>query len=255
MNSRPSTDSAQYFQFDAMYLDYLKSGDVTTIDHFFQYFSKAIARRVSRQSNSVYMTEDIQQDTFLRVLRALQRPGAIPQPEKFGAYVISISKNVLREHVRQGLRIAPASEEDERDTRLGPEALMQRAQLNQQVRRALETLSPLDRALVRAAATDKSHDDIARELCVKPACVRVYLCRARKRLRERLASRATNNLGDLELSKTSAHKGVVNLRWHRSQSADWRRGIAAVMMGFRIRRGQAAVTSFQTRTQLLRSRR
>ena len=29
---------------DAMYLDYLKSGDVKTIDHFFHYFSKAIAR-------------------------------------------------------------------------------------------------------------------------------------------------------------------------------------------------------------------
>lgn len=196
MNSRPSTDSAHYFQFDAMYLDYLKSGDVKIIDHFFHYFSKAIARRVSRHSNSVYMTEDIQQDTFLRVLRALQRPGAISQPEKFGAYVISVSKNVLREHVRQGRRTTPASVEDERDTRPGPEALMQCAQLNQRVRRALERLSPLDRALLWAAATDKSHDDLARELCITPACVRVYLCRARKRLRERLASHATNNLGD-----------------------------------------------------------
>ena len=76
---------------------------------------------------------------------------------------------------------------------------MQCAQLNQRVRRALETLSPLDRALgcSWAAATDKSHDDIARELCIKPACVRAgTLCRARKRLRERLASHATNNLGD-----------------------------------------------------------
>jgi hypothetical protein len=41
-----------------------------------------------------------------------------------------------------------------------------------------------------AVAEDKTHDEISRELNLKPACIRVRLHRARMRLRQRLTPRA-----------------------------------------------------------------
>ena len=96
-------DQAQYFQFDTKYLDDLKNGDIATTEHFFRYFRKAIAHSLGGRLPSAYMIEDIQQETFIRVLRAVQQPGNIRQPERFGAYVISVSWNILHECLRQRL--------------------------------------------------------------------------------------------------------------------------------------------------------
>jgi RNA polymerase sigma-70 factor (ECF subfamily) len=179
----------QYFEFNDTYVQELRAGDPATTEHFFRYFRTAIERSLRARAYSIALIEDIQQETFIRVLRALQRPGSIEQPDRFGAYVLSISQNVLHEHLRKTRGATVEPDDTQRDTRPDPEVLAQSAQFRDRFRRVLATMSQVDRSILIAIAQDKTHDEISRELNLKPACIRVRLHRARMRLRQRLTTK------------------------------------------------------------------
>jgi RNA polymerase sigma-70 factor, ECF subfamily len=173
-----------FYQFDAEYIQALRLGDEQTVEHFYKYFSVLLRHWLRKRCFSVAMVEDIQQETFVRVLRVVRKPGAIERPERFGAFVMSVCANVRLEFLRK----ERAAVSDQRtDHTPSPETLAARAELLKYVHRALVKLSDNDRkAVAMTLLEDKSHEEAARELNVERACFRVILHRARARFRSQL---------------------------------------------------------------------
>jgi RNA polymerase sigma factor (sigma-70 family) len=183
---QPCTNrDARYFQFDAAYVDDLRNGRAATAEHFCNYFSNAIER--SLRHRACGRIDDVRQETFLRVFRALRRPGAIQNPECFGAYVVSVARYVLMEMQREQTWCTPGESDTYSDTNPDPEAVASSAETRDQFMRALATLPDRDRKLLSLFVLDeKGPDEISRELHVRRSNVPVLLHRARRRLRSRM---------------------------------------------------------------------
>lgn len=177
-----------FFQFNADYLDRLRAGDSETAQHFYSYFSRYLTQRLRRHAHAAFSIEDIQQDTFTRVLRAIRNPGSIKCPERFGGFVMGVCQNVLHEYLRKERWESSEGNDHHRDNRPDPETLASTSQLHERVMQTLLTMSTADRQLLCLAFIDeKSHEEISRELNVKRSYARVLLFRARSRFRLRLA--------------------------------------------------------------------
>ncbi|MGB6393282.1 MAG: hypothetical protein WA875_02670, partial [Candidatus Acidiferrales bacterium] len=85
------------FPFDDAYLQRLRERDFQTEQHFVAYFSQLILIKARARLHSPQAVDDIRQETFLRVLKALRTEGAIRQPDRLGPYVNSVCNNVLQE--------------------------------------------------------------------------------------------------------------------------------------------------------------
>ena len=70
--------------FDHAYLEHLRSGAPETEAHFIRYFSELILVKLRRQLPSRAIIDDVNQETFLRVFRALRTLGGIREPERPG---------------------------------------------------------------------------------------------------------------------------------------------------------------------------
>jgi RNA polymerase sigma factor (sigma-70 family) len=150
-----------------------------------------LASRVDRSSS-----EDLLSDVFEAAFRARQRydsryDDALP-------WLLGIATNVIRHHRRSDTRHASMVR---RVTQLhgrtqepseGVDAVVASAELNdqmQQMRRALAALDDKDREiLVLSAGLGLRYEDIARALGIRVGTVRSRLSRARRRLRELLAT-------------------------------------------------------------------
>ena len=178
-----STRETHYFPFDAAYVDDLRNGRTTTAEHFCGYFTQAISRSLRHRADGYI--DDVRQETFVRVLSALRRPGAIQNPERFGAYVMSVARYVLQEVQRRRDWSMPGEYDSYSHTQPDPEAVASSAETQERVMRALATLGERDRKLLSLALLDeKDHDEISLELDVKRCSVAVMLYRARIRLRD-----------------------------------------------------------------------
>ena len=94
----------RFHSFNALYLERLRSGDSGVEQHFVQYFTTLIQRKLRRRLSSPSVMEDIRQETFARVWAALRRNQGIGQPKRLGSFVNSVCNNVLLEHYRQALK-------------------------------------------------------------------------------------------------------------------------------------------------------
>lgn len=94
----------EFHSFDRNYLQRLRCGDASTEKHFADYFSRIIRLKVGTRLRSKAAIDDIRQETFLRVWVALRKEGGIRQPERFGAFVSSVCKNILREQHRKAVK-------------------------------------------------------------------------------------------------------------------------------------------------------
>ena len=101
----------QFFTFDATYIDSLCAGDRTTQQHFVDYFTALIQMKLRSRLQSPQAAEDVRQETFARVLKALRSPGTLRQPERLGAFVNTVCNHVLFEHYRASSRSDSLDEE------------------------------------------------------------------------------------------------------------------------------------------------
>jgi len=142
--------------------------------------------------------DDVRQETFQRVLAALRREGGIREPERFGAFVNSICKNVLRENAREWFRNL-AIEQDHSvacSKILDLESALISRETKEKVREILGEMRPRDRELLRAMfLEDKDKDEICREFGVDRDYLRVLLYRAKVRFRSTFDQRAGPALG------------------------------------------------------------
>lgn len=185
----PFRSRQRLHDFDDAYLHRLAAGDPATEGHFVSYFGELIRIKLRRRLRQREWIEDICQETFLRVLRAVRAPEqGVRHAERLGAYVNSVCTNVMLEHFRastrhpqiaEGLPDAPDREADAEAALLGSEQLAR-------VRGVIDDLPDKDRRVLRALfVEERDKDELCAELGVDRGYLRVLLHRAKQQFRTR----------------------------------------------------------------------
>jgi RNA polymerase sigma-70 factor, ECF subfamily len=172
----------EFFDFDAAYFGRLQARDPATEEHFVAYFRDLTRIKLRSRLNSREAIEDIQQETFTRVLTAVRSNSGIREPEKLGAYVNSVCNNVLLEFFRSSARNPQEQEErvDVADKSIDLDGYLVTKQTCAQVQRVLDTLSEKDRRLLRAMfLEDKDKNQVCEDFGVDRDYLRVLLHRAK----------------------------------------------------------------------------
>ena len=172
----------QFQSFDEAYLERLRAGDFRTQEHFVAYFSELIQLKLRSRLHSPQAIEDVRQETFVRVLAALQSEGRIRQPERLGAFVNTLCNNVLLEHYRASQRGTSLEDEEEQDFPVVVDFLgaLATKQMQDKVREILEDLPERDRRLLREVfLEERDKDEVCRDFGVDRDYLRVLLHRAK----------------------------------------------------------------------------
>jgi len=179
----------QFFSnFDNSYLERLRAEDPDTQKHFITYFRELMRIKLRSRLSSEHI-EDVQQETFTRVLAALRSEEGIREPERLGAFVNSTCNHVLLEFYRRLSRGTPLEDENCNDLpHPADNALNEliRKQLTETVRRVLDDLTEKDRRLLREVfLEEKEKDEVCRSFGVDRNYLRVLVHRAKQNFRAR----------------------------------------------------------------------
>ena len=176
----------ELFPFDKLYVDRLRAGDPSTEQHFASYFGQILDIMLRARYLSPERVDDVRQETLVRVIATLRQEGGIRQPERFGAFVNSVCKNVLREHFRDWQRTQPINQDhlEPPDKVVDLEGVLISHETKDKVREILAEMKQRDRDLLRAIfLEEKGKDEICREFGVDREYLRVLLHRAKERFR------------------------------------------------------------------------
>jgi RNA polymerase sigma-70 factor, ECF subfamily len=188
----------QFFTFDAAYVDCLCAGDRPTQEHFVGYFSALIQMKLRSRLQSPQAAEDVRQETFARVLKALRIPGTLRQPERLGAFVNTVCNHVLFEHYRASGRSDSLDDEGQPelpDTAASALDIAAQKQMKAKVREILLELPPRDRALLQAVFIDeRDRDEVCAEFGVDREYLRVLLHRAKREFKVEYLKRMGNQV-------------------------------------------------------------
>ncbi len=181
-------DKLELFSFDKAYVDRLRGGDPATEQHFVSYFGQILGIMLRARYLSPERVEDVRQETFTRVIAILRRDGGVRQPERFGAFVNSICKNVLRENTRDVYRTQPLAadhlETPDPAKVLDLERALISKETKEKVREILGEMKQRDRDLLRAIfLEEKDKNEVCQEFGVDREYLRVLLHRAKGRFR------------------------------------------------------------------------
>ncbi len=182
----------QPYEFDGDYVRRLAEGDPTVEDHFGRYFGELLNIKLRARVRTRAMLEDVRQETFVRVLETLRQKQGLEHPERLGAFVHSVCKNVMFEKFRDAARQGPldADAQDRPDGRINAEDWLISQERKLLVESVLQELSVRDRELLRMVFFEEvSKAEACERLGMGGDHLRVVLHRALTRLRERLAKR------------------------------------------------------------------
>jgi RNA polymerase sigma-70 factor, ECF subfamily len=186
------------YTFDKLYVDRLRDGEPTTERHFVSYFGEIIGIMLRARYLPPERIDDVRQETLTRVIAALRRDGGIRQPDRFGAFVNSICKNVLRENDRDSRRTQPLAEGhlEIADRFVDLERALISEETKGKVREILGEMKKRDRELLRAIfLEEKDKDEICGEFGVDREYLRVLLHRAKERFRSSFLREQANPTG------------------------------------------------------------
>lgn len=190
----------EFCAFDASYVERLRAGDFRTQEHFAAYFSELIRVKLRSRVRSPEDIEDIRQETFGRVLKALRSEHGLREPEKLGAFVNATCNNVRNEYYRSGARDGSLDDDtlppDPPDP--GPGALdrLISSDVQEQVREILDALSDRDRRLIREVLLEeRSKDEVCQDLGVDRDYLRVLVHRAKQAFKDRYMERSARPVG------------------------------------------------------------
>jgi RNA polymerase sigma-70 factor (ECF subfamily) len=176
----------EFFTFDKAYVERLRARDPSTEQHFVAYFEQLLRIKLRSRTLTSDKVEDLQQETFIRVIAALRREGGVRQPERFGAFVNSICNHVLQEHYRASAKNLPMEDVHMEipDKILNLEGMLVTKQSAEQVRRILDEMPKRDRDLLRAIFfEEKEKDSVCREMGVDREYLRVLVHRAKDKFK------------------------------------------------------------------------
>jgi len=179
--------------FDRAYLEALRSGDADTEGHFIGYFNELIQIKLRARNCSRPLIEDVRQETFLRVFRALRSPAGIREPERLGPFVNSVCNNVLKELLRSQQRHGRPPADAPPDVPDGGPDVESRLLGEERctlVHRVIDELPDRDRRLLQALfVEEEDKNELCARLGVGRSYLRVLLYRAKASFRTRLAER------------------------------------------------------------------
>ncbi len=176
----------ELYSFDEAYLKRLRERDFPTEQHFVAYFRKLLVIKLRSRLRGSEAVEDIAQETFLRVFKAMSSDRGIRQPERLGAFVNSVCNNVLQEFYRSSGHGTQLDEDTPEpiDQVLDLDGFLVSKQTREQVREVLELLPEKDRQLLRAIFLEETEkDQVCREFGVDRDYLRVLLHRAKNNFR------------------------------------------------------------------------
>jgi RNA polymerase sigma-70 factor (ECF subfamily) len=170
----------------------LRDGESKTEEHFVAYFRQLLRIKLRARYLSADIIDDVQQETFIRVFRALRTKDGIHHPERIGSYVNSVCNFVLQEFYRKQGKTQPSEDADTEipDKVLNLEKLAIAQEVNERVREAVKSLAPRERDLIRRVFfQEMEKDEVCAELGVSRDYLRVLMHRAIEHLREVLENK------------------------------------------------------------------
>jgi RNA polymerase sigma-70 factor, ECF subfamily len=189
----------ELFAFDKSYVDRLRDREPATEQHFVSYFGHILGIMLRARYLPPERVDDVRQETFTRVIAILRRDGGVREPERFGAFVNSICKNVLRENTRDSYRTQALLPDHLESPDPGKVLDLERALISKEtkekVREILAEMKQRDRDLLRAIfLEEKDKNDICQEFGVDREYLRVLLHRAKGRFRSTFDQQPENHL-------------------------------------------------------------
>jgi len=183
-----------FYAFDQEYVRRLADGDPDTETHFVEYFSGLLIAKLRNRLRLPQEAEDLKQEVFLRVLRALRGGSGIEQPERLGAFVLSVCNYVLLEHVRDGARTSQWDEntpEPRHHDDADAERKLVSDETREHIRTLINNLPAQDQGILRALFYDeRDKDAVCRDYGVGRDYLRVLLHRAKRRLQQAVVKTA-----------------------------------------------------------------
>lgn len=175
----------EFAEFDASYIEKLRSGDRPTQEHFVSYFSDLIRLKLRSRLSSREAIEDVRQETFARVLLVLRREDGLRNAERLGVFVNSVCNHVLQECYRsQKKNLSPLDEEPESvyvDVRPSPLNELETRDAARLVQQSLAEMPERDRSLLRSVLMEeRDKDEVCAELGVTREYLRVLVHRAKQ---------------------------------------------------------------------------
>lgn len=176
--------NVDFFAFDAEYVRRLRAREEEVQEHFSLYFAERLRLKLRAGRYAADAIEDIIQETLLRALEKLDE---LRDPERLGAFVFGICKNICFEYIRRKSfeplpkdysQVLQSTDDHERD--------FMEAERKRALRRAIRTMKPKDRDLLIAVfLTEEPKEAICRKFGVTPGYLRVCVCRLKKVLKRR----------------------------------------------------------------------
>ncbi len=180
------------YTFDAAYLRRLRGGDPATESHFVAYFSELLRIKLRGRMLPPQVIEDVCQETFLRVLMAARDGSSIHSPERLGAFVNSVCKNVLLEYYRSNSRTQQVDMDalEVPDSRTDLERAVLLEEGKRVVAEVLAMLPERDRSCLCALfLEERDKDEICQQFGVERAYLRVLVHRAKNSFRAHFKGR------------------------------------------------------------------
>jgi len=147
-------------------------------------FVRSVIRFATLRTGSVVFDEDLEQETFLRILQAIRRMRHVQYPK---ALVVKIVRDTVADHWRRRRWLENTHSIPERFVAYRPsfeESIDHRRRLRL-LHQALSNLSPHQRETIELFYLfEHSIDDIARRLCSSPSAIKMTLLRGRQELRQ-----------------------------------------------------------------------
>jgi RNA polymerase sigma-70 factor (ECF subfamily) len=154
--------------------------------------------------------EDVRQETFARVFKALRKPGTLRQPDRLGAFVNTVCNNVLLEHYRSSSKNLSTHQSIDEEGHVELPSMSASAfdvvsskQVTVKVRQVLLDMEPRDRSLLKAVFLDeRDRDEVCEEFGVDREYLRVLLYRAKQEFKVEYLRRA----GDRESARMNVKR-------------------------------------------------
>jgi RNA polymerase sigma-70 factor (ECF subfamily) len=201
----PSTEEAKPHIFDEGFVRRLRMADPDAEREFYAHFSTVIWIKLRGSVRSPELIEDIRQETLLRVLRYLRSDKPLAQPERLGAFVHGVCKNVTLEMQRSHSRhpqLFDTSPEPV-DQSASPEKELDISDRQELVREVLAKLSPKDREALGLVYLDEvDRGEACRRLQIAEGYFRVVLYRARLQFRKIIERKETHRRALWSYGKT-----------------------------------------------------
>ena len=159
-------------------------GDERALAEIIERYERPLVAYVARIVNDSERARDLAQETFLRIFRHAR---AYRTSARFATWLFHIARNVARDELRARRRRVTLSREDEaaEAEHANDGGFFARIEMRETILRALEDLSPRDRALVLLRDLEGlSYDEVAEKVGLPLGTVKSGLSRARRRFRE-----------------------------------------------------------------------